>query len=107
MIYSSWQPDTGDYVYIDCPTERRGLGDDLPTPLLGTINGIGAPSTHVGRAPCSRGRVVGRGAEARGSITPLERGGLSFAGVNLTDPSTWILCAVFGVAGFLLGRSQK
>lgn len=105
MIYSSWQPDTGKYAYIQCP-DRRGLGDDMPVPKLTAIGGIAAPSTIAGRTPCS-GKIVGYGSKPKGAITPINRSGLSLSGVDFTDPSTILLCLVFGLTGYIVGVNSK
>lgn len=77
MIYSEFVPDRGVYRYYDVANERVGLGDDLATPALEVISGIGAASTSIGRARGGRGQFVGEGKFARGVITPLDRTGLT------------------------------
>ena len=103
MIYSVWQPDTGTYEYWSAPN-RVGLGDDLPTPVLPTINGIAASSTLAGR-PIPAGAVrVGSGQVPIGAIAPMNRSGLSGT-VGEVDPLVqWGLVAVAACLGFVIGK---
>jgi len=99
VIYSRWRPDGG-YDYYETP-ERRGLGDDLPVPRLRAVGPIGVPSTDAGRPLPSDARVVGRGALARGSIAPLDRGGLSL-GTLTGSVSDLAILAAAALAGFVV-----
>jgi hypothetical protein len=76
MIYSKWLPDKGGYAYYETK-ERRGLGDDLPTPRLSQTSSIGVASTDAGRALPLGAKIVGYGPIARGCVTVLDRSGLS------------------------------
>ncbi len=100
MIYSKWLPDKGGYAYYES-AERLGLGDDLPTPRLRQTSSIGVASTDIGRALPLGAKLVGYGATARGSITPLDRSGLgslgSLGGTNLA------LLAAAAVASAVVG----
>jgi len=78
MIYSRFRGDGG-YDYYET-AERRGLGDDLPTPRLPSVSPIGVPSTEAGRLIPSGAKYVGRGEFARGLVAPLDRSGLSGLG---------------------------
>jgi len=76
MIYSSWRPDRGGYAYFQT-AERRGIGNDLPTPRLVRSSPIGVASVEAGR-PFPRGATpIGSGPLAKGVIVPLDRSGLS------------------------------
>lgn len=99
MIYSKWRPDSGGYDYFDAASEKRGLGDDLPTPRLTAIGGLGVASTSAGRPMPAGARFVGSGAIARGLIAPLDRRGLSLSGINLSfgGVTTFVLGTVLGV----------
>lgn len=76
MLYSRWVPDKGGYVYYETP-ERRGLGDDLPTPRMRRHSDLGVASTEVGRALPLGAKIVGTGPVARGCIVPMDRSFLS------------------------------
>ena len=105
MIYSRWRPDTGLYDYFDSPTERIGMGDDLPVPLLPSDSPIGVASTEVGRTPRGATRFIGSGDTAKGVILPLSRAGLG-AAVSVSIPFLgWIAAAVF--AGWWIGKKWK
>lgn len=97
MIYSKWRPDRGGYDYFQA-AERRGLGDDLPTPRLRPVGPIGVPSTSAGRPIPSGARRTGSGAIARGVIAPLDRRGLAFSGLAQLPPPR-ILLALLGIGG--------
>ncbi len=97
MIYSRWRPDVGGYDYFES-TERRGLGDDLPTPLLPAGTAIGVASTDIGRSPPAGLRAAGSGPTAHGSILPLSRAGLSGALGAIGSSFTWPLAAAAGLA---------
>lgn len=97
MIYSKWRPDRGGYDYFEVPQERRGLGDDLPTPVL-HAGKLGVASTSAGRPIPSGARRVGSGAIAKGVVAPLDRSGLSMAGISFSLGSLGTL-----VVGALLG----
>lgn len=103
MIYSKWRPDRGGYDYFQA-AERRGLGDDLPTPRLRPVGPIGVPSTSAGRPMPSGVRRVGSGPIARGVIAPLDRRGLAFAGFEQmpSPPVLLALLGIGGVAGFII-----
>lgn len=69
MIYSRWDPATGNYDYYEA-LDRIGLNDDLPIPALPLATKLGVPSVECGR-PLPRGaRHIGSGESARGSIVP-------------------------------------
>lgn len=101
MIYSSWQPDRGGYAYYETP-ERRGLGDDLPTPRLTNTTSIGVASTDIGR-PLPRGaKLVGYGALARGSVTVTDRSGLGTSSGAAAHAPMLIVLAVGALGGYFL-----
>lgn len=102
MIYSQWQPDTGKYRYFEA-TEKRGLGDDLPTPMLGLGEEIGLPSVEAGRKLPSSSRYVGEGDQPRGSITPAMRKGLAGVSGLLDLMPLWAWVASSITLGWLLG----
>ena len=69
MIYSRWDPSSGDYDYFEAP-ERPGINDDLPIPDLPTGTDIGVPSVECGRPLPPGASHVGTGDAAVGLITP-------------------------------------
>lgn len=79
MLYSKWLPDRGGYAHYET-AERRGLGDDLPTPRLQQTSAIGVASTDIGRPLPLGAKIVGYGPLAKGSVTRLDRDGLSGIG---------------------------
>ena len=103
MIYSRWIPDRGDYEYLEA-AERRGLGDDLPVPLLSPSSPIGFPSTEAGRKAPSGLRPVGRGAWAKGMILPMQVKGLSGTGLGEIPGSIawWLFLGVAAIAAYKL-----
>lgn len=85
MIYSKWLPDRGGYAYYET-SERKGLGDDLSVPRLRNTTELGVASTDIGRALPLGAKIIGYGPLARGSVTPLDRSGLSgVAGQSYLD----------------------
>lgn len=92
MLYSQWVPDKGGYVYYETP-ERRGLGDDLPTPRMRRHSEIGVASTEVGRALPLGAKIVGTGPIARGCIVPMDRSVLSGIAGSSTN---WPAAALYG-----------
>jgi hypothetical protein len=106
MIYSSWRPDQGGYDYFETP-ERRGLGDDLPTPRMAPVTALGVPSTSVGRPLAAGARLVGSGAVPVGVVTPLSRRGLAL-GQLFSEQTvlTGLLMAAVLTVGWLLGRQS-
>lgn len=112
MIFSRWRPDTGGYDYLNSPSTRFGLGDDLPVPVLPTIPALGmkiACSTDVGRAIPADAAPSGSGPIARGMLAPMGKVGTGLGSFDLSATSTKvgvaILCAV-GL-GYLVGRKKK
>jgi len=99
VIYSSWVPDRGGYAYYQT-NERLGLSDDLPIPKLPKGTAIGVASTSIGRPMPLGAKIVGYGPLARGSVTKLDRSGLS--GVSTSVQSSALLAAV-GAGAALLG----
>lgn len=104
MIYSKWRPDIGGYDYF-AVAERRGLGDDLPTPDL-RPGKLGVASTSAGRPMPAGARRIGSGPIARGVIAPLDTRGLSMDGVSLSfgGIGTFLLGGVLGY--WLCSRKQ-
>lgn len=99
MIYSKWLPDRGGYAYYET-SERRGLSDDLPVPHLSTVSMLGAAGTEVGRGVPLGAKIVGYGPLARGSISPLDRSGLS--GI-LGSGANMLLLLLVGSASAVVG----
>lgn len=97
MIYSRWRPDRGGYDYFES-AERAGLGDDMAVPDMPMGTSIGVASTDIGRSPGASVRAVGSGAEARGSVMPMSRAGLSLAGINVGLSLSSIGGVLLGVA---------
>lgn len=106
MIYSRWRPDSGRYDYYQAP-ERRGLGDDLPTPRLPIGTAIGVPSTEAGRAVPLGAKLVGSGALAKGSIAPMSRAGLAGVAGMLDLMPTWMWVATGITIGWVLRQGWK
>lgn len=108
MIYSKWIPDKGGYAYYETP-QRLGLGDDLPTPWLRQTSDIGVASTDIGRALPLGAKIVGYGPLAKGSVTALDRSGLS--GIAAQPPerlALWLgVAAVSVFAGIKITRSLR
>lgn len=105
MIYSRWRPDGG-YDYYQS-AERRGLGDDLPTPHMTSIGGIGVASTDAGRRMPSSSRYVGSGPVARGSVAPLDRRGLSLGAISPTVSNLGFLLVAALLGWWLRGQLNK
>lgn len=103
MIFSRWRPDIGGYVYFESP-ERLGLGDNLATPSLVEIGGIGAASTDAGRRPQGTLKIIGRGSAPVGCVMPLSRAGLAqvsmLSGLGFTG-TLGLGCLLGGAAVFL------
>jgi len=98
VIYSRWRPDTGGYDYFEA-SERRGLGDDLPTPKLPAGTDIGVASTDIGRPAPGPLRPAGSGPVAKGSILPLSRQGLSGGPFSaLSAAPWWATAALIGLS---------
>jgi hypothetical protein len=108
VLYSKWLPDRGGYAYYETP-ERRGLGDDLPTPSLRQTSSIGVASTEIGRAMPLGAKLVGYGPLARGSIAPLDRSGLTGLGAADIPRALFFgtLTVISAVAGVFLVRAMK
>jgi len=104
MIYSKWLPDKGGYAYYET-SERRGLGDDLPTPRMTAASDLGVASTDAGRALPLGAKLVGCGAVAKGCVTVLDRSGLNGLGGESAS-SVMLACAAVAsaVAGVVLAR---
>lgn len=100
MIYSKWLPDKGGYAYYET-TERRGLGDDLPTPRLSQASDLGVASTDAGRPLPLGAKLVGYGPVARGCVTVLDRSGLN--GFSGSLPSGSLFLVVAAVASAAVG----
>jgi len=104
LIYSRFRGDGG-YDYFETP-ERRGLGDDLPTPKLPVASALGVPSTEAGRPMPSSAKLIGKGKFAKGVIAPLDRAGLTLSGLSDSLPSVvWLGLAA--LAGWMIGRKAK
>jgi hypothetical protein len=107
LIYSQWLPDRGGYAHYET-SERRGLGDDLPTPRLHQVSAIGVASTDIGRPLPLGAKIVGYGPLAQGSVVPMDRRGLS--GIDLNDP-LWLAYVGLGLVaagvGFALGSRLR
>jgi len=88
MMYSRWQPDSGEYVYYQT-SERRGLGDDLPVPRLPIGTAIGVSSVAIGRGIPLGAKIVGSGPLPQGSIAPTSRAGLAGLGGALDVLPVW------------------
>ena len=107
LTYSQWQPDGG-YDYYETQ-QTAPLGDDLSTPRLGVVNGLGVPSTEAGR-PIPAGAVyVGEGDVPVGVVAPMDTsrlGAVSF----LSEVSPWVAfmsgAAVVGVIWLVWGREK-
>lgn len=69
MIYSRWDPATGQFDYFES-TERFGLNDDLPIPKMPPPTKLGVPSVECGRPMPRDARRVGSGVLAQGSVVP-------------------------------------
>lgn len=108
MRYSKWLPDRGGYAYYET-SERHGLGDDLPVPRLWQTSEIGVASTEIGRALPLGAKLVGYGALAQGSVTPLDRTGLSGALSPATSSAILYtaLAAAAAFAGVFAVRALK
>lgn len=104
MIYSRWRPDTGGYDYFQA-AERRGLGDDLPTPRLKSGK-LGVASTSAGRPIPAGARRIGSGPIAKGVIAPLDTRGLAMAGLSLSLGSVGTFL-VGGLAGYWWSKRKK
>lgn len=100
MIYSKWLPDRGGYAYYET-SDRHGLSDDLPTPRLRATSAIGVASTEIGRSLPMGAKAVGSGQLARGSVTPLDRSGLS--GVLSAGATDALFLALLGAACAVAG----
>lgn len=100
MIYSKWLPDKGGYAYYETP-ERRGLGDDLPTPRLSQMSDIGVASTDAGRALPLGAKLVGYGPVAKGCVTVLDRSGLN--GFSVGTPTNALILAGAAIASVFVG----
>jgi hypothetical protein len=100
LIYSQWLPDRGGYAYY-AAAERRGLGDDLPTPRLKDVSTLGVASTEIGRPLPLGSKIVGYGPLARGSIVPFDRRGLS--GVPTTGSLGAVVLGALGLAAAIAG----
>lgn len=105
MIYSQWQPDRGTYRYLEA-RERRGLGDDLPTPALPLGTSIGVPSVDAGRKAPAGVRVVGQGEQPLGSVTPASKRGLAGVSGMLDVMPVWGWLALGITLGWALGRRR-
>lgn len=106
MIYSKWRPDTGQYDYYEAP-ERRGLGDDLPTPRLPLGTSVGVASNTVGRKVPLAARRAGSGELPRGSIAPTSRAGLAGVTGMLDVMPLWMWVATGITVGWVLARKWK
>ncbi len=107
MIFSRWRPDTGGYDYLDSPSTRFGLGDDLPVPRLPRTSPLGTASTDIGRPVPDDAKVMGSGPIARGMIAPMNKSGLQ--GLDLSSAPVKFGAAILaGVGlGFLLAKWRK
>lgn len=103
MVYSRWRPDSGGYDYFKS-SERRGLGDDLPTPQL-RGGKLGTASTVAGRKIPPGARRIGSGPLPRGVIAPLDTRGLAMSGVSVSIGSIGTL-AVGLALGYWLGKRK-
>lgn len=108
MIYSLWNPVDNRYSYFSAPKERRGSGDDLPTPVLPKGTDIGVASTEAGRPIPAGAKAVGTGAMAKGVVAPMDRTGLlsGIPGAEYLGGATGYLLAfaVGLVGGFFAHR---
>ena len=110
MIFSRWRPDTGGYDYLDSPSTRYGLGDDLPVPRLTNTTNLGVASTDIGRPIPSDAKLVGSGPLARGMVAPMNKSGLMGLGLDWsTSPVMKFGAAVLAGLGlgFLIGKSRR
>lgn len=107
MIFSRWRPDTGGYDYLDSPSTRFGLGDDLPVPRLPKTSPLGTASTDIGRPIPDDAKVVGSGPLARGMVAPMNKSGLS--GLDTASaPVRFAAAVLVGVGlGYLLAKWRK
>jgi len=110
LIFSRWRPDTGGYDYLDSPSTRYGLGDDLPVPRLTNTTNLGVASTDIGRPIPSDAKLVGSGPLARGMVAPMNKSGLMGLGLDWsTSPVMKFGAAVLAGLGlgFLIGKSRR
>lgn len=107
MIFSRWRPDTGGYDYLDSPSTRFGLGDDLPVPRLPKTSPLGTASTDIGRPIPDDAKVMGSGPIARGMIAPMNKSGLQ--GLDTASaPVKFGVAVLAGIGlGFLLAKWRK
>lgn len=106
MIYSRWQPDTGQYAYYQS-SERRGLGDDLPVPRMPIGTAIGVASTSIGRSAPLGAKLVGTGPLPRGSIAPTSRAGLAGVAGALDVLPVWGWFALGVTVGWLVRQKCR
>lgn len=101
MIYSQWQPDGG-YLYYEA-SSRHPIGDDVPAQLPAEIGNIGVPVQDVGVPLPQDAKVVGRGEEPVGVLTPMFRGSMRTLGeaTQTQDKTAMVVVALF-VAGVLV-----
>jgi hypothetical protein len=75
VIYSRWDPVSGEYDLFEAPMPLAALNDDLPVPSMppqvaGNGGKIGVPSVECGRVLPAGAKHIGRSEFAEGSITP-------------------------------------
>ncbi len=109
MIFSRWRPDTGGYDYLDSPSTRFGLGDDLPVPRLTNTTELGVASTDIGRPIPDDARLMGSGPIARGMVAPMSTKGLMGLGLDWSSsPVKFGAAVLVGLGlGFLLGKARR
>lgn len=85
MMFSRWDPNSGEYDYFQAAGELAALNDDLPIPKMpppvsGLGKQIGNPSTECGRPLPAGATHVGTGEFAEGHVTPPV--GVKLSGTN-------------------------
>jgi hypothetical protein len=106
VIYSQWRP-TGGYDYFET-NEVAPLGNDLPTPQLREVAGIGAPSVEAGRVIPSGARHVGSGPDARGVIAPMSGQRGTLGAVTSMSPALAFAAGAAAVGAiWLIDRKWK
>jgi hypothetical protein len=107
VIYSRFRP-SGDFDYFEVPGEAA-LGDDLPTPSLPAVNGIGFPSVHAGRALPVGAKWVGKGSRPIGFIAPMDgtktTGKIKLGEFVVPESQKWLwAAAAFAGAAYIAVR---